>query len=1249
MFVDSFQKKIWQDKYQYKGETFNEFCKRIASNIFSDDKNLCDKLYNYLYNGYIVFGGRINSNIGVEEQGLTLFNCFIESIGKNPDSLEGIMSMVSRYITTLKTEGGVGFCANFLRPANTLIRKIGVTTPGSIKFLELFDKASEIITAGSVDVDTAYQGEPFKKSIRKGATMVTMSISHPDIEEFIKVKSTPNRLTKMNMSVLISDAFMYAVENDLNWDLWFPDINHECYESEWFGDFEDWASKGYSTVIYKTVKAADLWDLLLSNTYSRNEPGILFVDNIRKADNLYYLDKCSITSTNPCGEIPGSTGMVEINDKLINMGDICCLGAINVVKFYDVKTKQFNIEEFLNVVELLTKALDNVIDISNYPLKEYKEAALLKRKIGVGIMGVGSLMMMMDMTYGSFECVKFIENMLDKFMNCLYKTSALIAKEKGPFVLYDAKLLEGGYVGNSGVLSKETIELIKKYGLRNSALAAIAPNGCLVGDTIVATNKGCFNLENNLFLPETTQNIKLSSDFGNSDFKAWFNMGFKNTIRIKTLHGYVLEGTPEHKVRVISSGNGYIWKALKDLKEKDIVVMKKSFIFDRKTQLSVDRAEFLGFYMAKGRWRVNEEGYGKKLCFQICNEEVDYITSLLYTCFNQYNISVIKKLKTDENIVMVEVSSVKLYDWFMKYCLIKSSDSNAFIPSLILEDSKEVIVSFIKGFFKGNGVFNKNKQNLKFVTVSEIMASQLHIMLLGLGIPSRFYTEKIEGRELAINGKEAKFNYNILKIELTTFNSIKLCKLMGVDYSVVDEKCLGKNFEPVVLSPEEINIFDKSNYMAPYIENDVVCVTDYVYKNIIEKNKFNWFVSNNLYIDVVNKITNSTAKNNVYDISIYNQSHTYVANGFVTHNTGSILAGNVSGGLEPVFAKEFVRWNRVEGQEKAFDYPDVHKNEWYETDYFKEESVAGDFMLLSTDGKYRVDKNNGLCKKHIIRDYGYAVALKNNLTHTKCATELNIKEHLNVLSVFSKYIDQSSSKTINLPNDISFDEFKKLYGKLHSFGIKGCTTYREGTMVGVLETIKNEKKKTVKEQQQAFLDVFRGHVNGVVADQVKLPIEYPARGYILHSDGKKWYVHVAFKDEAKTKPFAVFVNTNHKEDNISTFNALDKLADLSRSVGLNGDLLNEVQRKYAYQKNPVKICRMLGFLLRHNVDVFYIVQALDDVEEATIGTFVHRIKKFLAQFVHEINEPDICPECNNRSLVFREGCYLCTQCMYTRC
>lgn len=1600
MTLDAFQKQIWESKYQYKNETFKGFCERIGNTIFPEDEKRREELIEYIKNFEVLFGGRINANIGIEEGGLTLFNCYILSTSKyDMDSLEGILDLAKDYALTLKSEGGVGFCANFLRPSKTIIRKIGVSTPGSVKFLEVFDKISDVITSGSVDKCDSYQGIPTKSSIRKGATMVTLNVCHPDIEEFVAAKSVPNRLTKMNMSVLITDAFMYAVENDLDWDLWFPDINFEKYKAEWDGSFEKWAEKGYPFVVYKTVKARELWDLLLKNSFNRNEPGILFIDTIRRYNNLAYIKELEVNCCNPCvvkgtlvatdrglypveklkvgdtiqttlgfnkikdittyenqdvyrvnfsdgffqdvtkghifhtmktgkeakkvwvdtirlselgsdtfvrkgwykaypeidntlirddglliglylgnggfsnytcfnistnsnednsyiedlftrvggnvridksegncnryyltdnntyliklfdklgidpngksfdiknllntnkdfilglidglissdgdvntkgncpqvrftntsdllhellkhlmlfvkadykkynnkkageiskiygrevirkkdcytgvidndsilnfynevgflshneknellkyviknyqlngvrwktkiksvefigkaevydifeettdtwnhegyisrgcAEVTSVTGKLNHNNKEITMGDVCDLGSVNVVKFYNVKTKKFDFDSFNKRVAIMVRALDSIIDISNYPLEQYRVSAQLRRKIGVGVTGIGSLLMMMNTRYGSEESTSFLEKLFHNFMNTLYKESALLAKEKGPFELYSNKLLEEGYV-SLGFLTTETIDLIKKYGLRNSMLSAVAPTGCLVDGTLISTSKGCCEINNATHFSELTATTKLSSDFADVSFSGWYDKGFEKVIKVTTKDGYSITGTYDHKIRVISAGGGYCWKSLSELCAGDFAVLKKDFIVDKTTWVRDDLSELLGFYMADGWFNNN------RLYFQVHNKEVEYIKTLITKVFSGKFSQIIVRPRQDENSSRVEINSKKIRDWFNNYGCIKEGAHNAFIPNIVLSSGRKTILKFLKGFFIGGGGFNASKQNIKFTTVSDKLAFQLQFVLLGLGILSHKHVEQTKGNTVVINDREVVSNYNANRIELSVFYSRQLCYLMGVDSTKIEVKYDGRNFNPVLITPEEVNLFNEDAFINDIKEQNILCVTEDRYKKVVSKDSYNWFVNNNMCLNRITSLENLDGEQHVQDLSIYDKSHTYLANGFITHNTLSILAGNVSGGIEPVFSKEFYRWVRIESKKVDFDYPNISKGEWFETDYLKETAIGDEVVLLSKDEQYRVDKNTGLCEKITVQDYGYKLAKEFGLTETAGAMELSIEEHLNVLRVCNKYIDLSTSKTINIPKETTFEEFKALYGKIYSYGIKGCTTYREGSSVAVLETQRKEKEKSVKVQQKEFLSAFKDQQNGdIVAHDIQLPEEYPALGYILKTEGKKFYLHVCFKDKACTKPFAIFVNTNAREDNVTTFNALEKLEEIALHKGLNPEFIEETKRKYSYQKNPVKICRMLGLLLRHNVDVYTIVKGLDELEGATIGTFVFRIKKFLSQFVssHDV-EGMTCAECGEKTIVFSEGCFLCKQCGYSKC
>jgi len=275
----------------------------------------------------------------------------------------------------------------------------------------------------------------------------------------------------------LSSKEIKNVRNGGDWDLWFPDIKHPEYDKLWKGDFDAWEAAGLPKVIYQTIKARELWDKLIQNTYTRNEPGILFIDNAEKNNNLTRYMK--VTGVNPCGEILmcADPGIVEIDGVIYEyLGDICNLGAINLTQFFTIENG-FAWDAFKESVAVLVRALDNVIDISGYPLEKIKNAAMLRRKIGCGVMGYGSLLFMMGFKYGSQKANEFTEVLMKEYANAAYQASAMLAKEKGAFPLWKPEMINDGYIGNSGMLTDETLDLIAAHGLRNAQLMTIAPTG----------------------------------------------------------------------------------------------------------------------------------------------------------------------------------------------------------------------------------------------------------------------------------------------------------------------------------------------------------------------------------------------------------------------------------------------------------------------------------------------------------------------------------------------------------------------------------------------------------------------------------------------------------------------------------------------------------------------------------------------------------------------------------------------------
>ena len=474
-FTNSFSYETWYQKYKFETDScVEDTWRRVAKDLASLEENKEEweeKFYDALDDFKFVPGGRITSNAGTGLKGTTYINCFVDGFeGKDLDSIEGIYTSLKRQAQILKSEGGYGFCADIMRPCGAHISGIANQSPGAVRFLELWDKSSEIITAGSGQ--NARKDE--KNFIRKGAQMVTMSCWHPDIVEFIEAKKTPGRLSKFNMSVLCTDDFMAAVMMDMPWNLVFP--NHEAYPVEykehWDGDLQSWMSRiielgeeesrGPAVRCYREFESArELWDMIMKNTYNRNEPGVLFVDTMNRMNNLKDFEL--INATNPCGE------------QVLPIGGVCLLGSINLAHFINPEEKTWKYNELKKTIHTAIRFMDNVNDKTYVPLKSQRDGLKSKRRIGLGVLGYGSALLMAHVKYGSKKALEMTEELMKFFTNEAYKASALLAGEKGSFPIYDPeKYVAGQFIKQ---LDRGTVKLIKEHGIRNSHVTSIQPTG----------------------------------------------------------------------------------------------------------------------------------------------------------------------------------------------------------------------------------------------------------------------------------------------------------------------------------------------------------------------------------------------------------------------------------------------------------------------------------------------------------------------------------------------------------------------------------------------------------------------------------------------------------------------------------------------------------------------------------------------------------------------------------------------------
>lgn len=463
-FIQPLSDQVWHDTYKWEtDETVHDTFRRVARHVASIEKNpeeWEEKYYQLLSTFRFVPGGRITSNAGTGLSGTSFVNCFVSGFrGEAQDSINSIYEELSRQARILKSEGGYGVNFDVLRPRGAYISGIGVESPGAVELMNLWNTSSAVITSGSGENKTG-KG---KNKIRKGAMMGVMSCWHPSIEEFITAKQQPGVLTRFNLSVLITDAFIEAVKAGEPWRLEFPDPSHEKYDAQWDGNLDAWKAKGYPVEVWKEYKkATQLWDLILESTYNRAEPGILFGDRINQLNNLHYCER--ISATNPCGEQP------------LQAGGSCVLSSINLTQYVREDRSGFDDEALARDIPAMVRFLDAINDITVFPLEEQRDEALSKRRIGLGYMGYGSALYMMKLGYGDAKALEETERLASFVTNTIYRSSADLASEKGAFPLFDEKkYLQSNFVKQA--LNKETIARIKKTGLRNSHLTTIAPTG----------------------------------------------------------------------------------------------------------------------------------------------------------------------------------------------------------------------------------------------------------------------------------------------------------------------------------------------------------------------------------------------------------------------------------------------------------------------------------------------------------------------------------------------------------------------------------------------------------------------------------------------------------------------------------------------------------------------------------------------------------------------------------------------------
>ena len=412
--------------------------------------------FKYLPAGRILAGAGTTRNV-------TLFNCFV--MGTVPDDMAGIFDHLKEAALTMQAGGGIGYDFSTLRPKGAPVKGVGADASGPLTFMDVWDAMCRtIMSAGH----------------RRGAMMATMRCDHPDIEAFIDAKRDPGRLRMFNLSVLVSDAFMAAVKADDAWELEF------------------------GGVVYRTLRARELWDKIMRATYAYAEPGVIFIDRVNRRNNLHYAE--TISATNPCGEQP------------LPPYGACLLGSINLARLIDNPFEddaRLDEAAFDRTVATAVRMMDNVVDVSRFPLDEQRKEALAKRRIGLGVTGLADALIMAKARYSSERALELTETWMARLRRTAYLASIELAKERGPFPLFD----RDPYLAGLSVreLDADVVAAIHAHGIRNALVTSIAPTGTisLFADNVSSGLEPvfAFSYQRNVLMPDGNRKTEEVADY----------------------------------------------------------------------------------------------------------------------------------------------------------------------------------------------------------------------------------------------------------------------------------------------------------------------------------------------------------------------------------------------------------------------------------------------------------------------------------------------------------------------------------------------------------------------------------------------------------------------------------------------------------------------------------------------------------------------------------------------------------------
>jgi adenosylcobalamin-dependent ribonucleoside-diphosphate reductase len=1233
---------------------------RDEEHVYFEIENI-NEIY---YEGY-VYNCEVEEDHTYVVEGVVVHNCFVlpleDDMGKIPG---GIFQTLRDAALIQQTGGGNGFSFSRLRPKNAIVFSSMGRATGPVGFLRVYDRAfGEIAQGGS----------------RRGANMAVLRVDHPDIEEFITCKTDENAITNFNISVGITDAFMRAVENDEEWELRFPDVLHPAYRN-FRGTLEDAERAGIPIRVYKRVRARDLFRKIATQAHHNGEPGVLFLDTANRSNPVPHL--YTLEATNPCGE------------QWLGPYENCCLGSVNLarhVKYVNGKA-EVDWEKLRETVEWATRFLDNVVQVNQYvpAVPQLKEAAFKTRRIGLGFMGLADLMYHLRIRYGSEEGQEFAAQIAEFIRYHAMRTSIELARERGPFPairgsIYDPEDLKWEppkplkpYTrdwGRPPLDWNAIVEGIRRHGIRNAAQTTVAPTGCLVAGTMIITDRGLLPIEA-LGDPNGPQwqdvDWVVASEGGPRRATKFYVNGVAHTLRLVTRRGYVLQGTDGHRVRVWENGK-WVWRRLDELKpgmripivagmigtpqkvELDIPANKDPRCTDVRfpSHITPELAYLVGFFMGDGSL--------KQRSMRLSVSDPELKEELVRRIREVFGVE--PRLLQDPRswrLWSVEIHSKLLVEFWRKNGFNKiparpghrGKGYQPHVPIKILQtNDPRIYGAFLAGLLDADGMIQRGHL-ISWSTTCREFHDQVKAMLLALGVLTTSDVQQtgISGAPLyRLRTAHAEATRRLVQ-QLELLLRLRVPGSNGhVRRSYLRDTIPLSDWEKNSLlaiagsTREQMRVWGWRQRGLANRETAIAFVQahreDLLHAGL---ESFVQAVEQPVFYDEIVAIEDGGWRE-TYDLSVPG-THAYIANGFVSHNTISTVAGCEGYGCEPVFALAYIRYvHEAEGRLEL---------RYVSPLFMRALKEAG----LDEETRARIIEEvlrKGTCQ-HIQE-------LPDWIRHTfVVAQDLTPEEHVWMQASIQAFIDNSISKTINFPETATVEDVEKAYLLAWKLGCKGLTVYVAGSrQKEVLETLETKARK---EQKEAAMVPAQPTLPQPVGPTVR-PRPQKLAGVTYRIATPVGTAFITLNENGEGQPFEVFLNVGKAGSDIAAVaEAIGRLISLLLRLPSPVPPAERL-RQVVDQLQGIGGGRALGFGPER-------VRSLPDGIARVLAEYLAERGLELpaapapaVQPALPLSEPhpgreepgamgpvgDICPQCGEATLLEQEGCRTCYNCGYSEC